>query len=78
MLRDFSQKLLFLTGATLLLAAGLLTTSGCQWLDSLRGPGFPGWEENGGFRGKNSDAHGSGFLYSRKAEQVEKSLGGNY
>ena len=51
---------------------------GCQWFDSLRGPGFPGWEESSSMRGKNSDSHGSGFMYSRKAEQVEKNLGGDY
>ena len=73
MLRDFFPKLLFLACLTFVLA-----TSGCQWYESLRGPGFPGWEESGGFRGKNPDSHGSGFLYSRKAEQVERSLGGDY
>jgi hypothetical protein len=51
---------------------------GCQWYDSLRGPGFPGWEESSSMRGKNSESHGSGLVYSRKAEQVEKNLGGDY
>jgi len=63
--------------AVLLAGLGVLC-AGCQWYDSLRGPGLPGWEESNGMRGKNSDSHGSGFLYSRKAEQVEKNLGGDY
>ena len=61
-----------------LMAPWLITCPGCQWYEQLRGPGFPGGEESTGFRGKNPESHGSGMLYSRKAEQVEKSLGGDY
>lgn len=65
----------------LLLASSLLllTGSGCAWIDSLRGPGFPGWEENGSsIRGKNPDAKPSGFLYDERSRQIERSLGGNF
>jgi len=74
MARRFRLKFLFM----LLAVAACAVCGGCQWFDSLRGPGFPGWEESSSMRGKNSDSHGSGFVYSRKAEQVEKNLGGDY
>ena len=65
----------FLLANVLLLFAG----GGCAWFEQLRGPGFPGWEQNGSsVRGKNSDAKPSGFLYDRRSQQIEQSLGGNF
>lgn len=64
----------FLLANVLLFASG-----GCAWFEQLRGPGFPGWEQNGSsVRGKNSDAKPSGFLYDRRSQQIEQSLGGNF
>jgi hypothetical protein len=73
MFRELATRALILASSAVVLATG-----GCQWYESLRGPGFPGWEESGGVRGKNPEARPSGFFTSRKAEQVEKSLGGDY
>jgi hypothetical protein len=64
---------------SLLLASSLLMGGGCAWFEQLRGPGFPGWEENGNsLRGKNTDAKPSGFLYDNRSRQIEKNLGGNF
>lgn len=61
--------------------AGMLALSGgCQWFEQLKGPGFPGWDDNTnpGFRGKDPQAKPSGFLFDRRSEQIEKNLGGSY
>lgn len=63
--------------AAVLLGALLITNSGCAWYQQLKGPGFGYSDTAGGnMRGKNSDAKPSGFLYSTKSEEIEKSLGG--
>jgi hypothetical protein len=68
----------------LLLAYGLLmlaaTSSGCAWLESLRGEGFPEWNETIGenVRKAEPEAKPSGMFFSRKADQIESSLGGNF
>ena len=64
------------------LSLGLLHFSGCAWFDQtmqkLKGPGFPGWEDANGMRGKNSDVKPSGFFTDTRSEQIEKNLGGNF
>ena len=69
----------------LLLAASLLlTTTGCQtpqaWFDSLKGEGFPEWNDtlDNGVRGADSKAKPSGFFTDRRSEQIEQSLGGGF
>ncbi|WP_254513363.1 hypothetical protein [Anatilimnocola floriformis] len=61
----------------------MLGYSGCAWfnqkMEQLKGPGFPGWEESGsGMRAKNSDAKPSGMFFDKRADQIEKNLGGNF
>ena len=64
---------------SLLLASLLISGSGCAWLEQYKGPGFPGWEDSGTtFRGKDPNAKPSGFLWDRRSEQIERSLGGNF
>jgi hypothetical protein len=65
------------------IALALCCTGGCAWfqqgMETLKGPGFPGWEESGnGIRAKNADAKPSGFFTDRRSEQIEKNLGGNF
>jgi hypothetical protein len=60
-----------------------LCCTGCAWfqqgVETLKGPGFAGWEESGnGIRAKNSNAKASGFFTDRRSEQIEKNLGGNF
>jgi hypothetical protein len=71
----------------LLLASSLLLVSaaGCQtpqqWLESMKGDGFPEWSDNlggSGVRGANPNAKPSGFFTDRRSEQIEKSLGGGF
>ena len=67
-----------------LLGCGLLAlaalSSGCAWLESLRGEGFPEWNETIGenVRKAEPEAKPSGMFFSRKADQIESSLGGNF
>jgi hypothetical protein len=64
--------------------AGLLivstVTTGCAWMESLRGEGFPEWKNTigTGVRTPEPEAKPSGMFFSRKAEQIESSLGGNF
>jgi hypothetical protein len=67
------------------LAAMLAASAGCamtprQYWDSLKGEGFPGWNESmgGGFRGDATEAKPSGFFTDRRSEQIERSLGGGF
>jgi len=60
----------------------LLTGSGCtmtprQYWDSLKGEGFPDWNETlgTGVRGSTT-ARPSGFFTDRRSEQIEQRLGG--
>jgi hypothetical protein len=71
----------------MLLLAGslfLVTVAGCQtpqqWLESMKGDGFPEWSDNlgGGVRGANPNAKPSGFFTDRRSEQIEQSLGGGF
>jgi hypothetical protein len=55
----------------------LLTSSGCQWIDQLKGPGFPGWEENQSLRSQNGGGKPSGMFFDRRSEQIESNLGIN-
>ncbi len=61
--------------AAFLLGALLFSNSGCAWYEQLKGPGF-GYADNGGMRGKNSDAKPSGFFTDRRSEEIERNLGG--
>ncbi len=57
----------------------LAASGGCQWIEKYKGPGFPGWDDSSaGFRGKDPQAKPSGFLFDRRSEQIEKSLGGSF
>ena len=61
-----------------LLAAGCATTPR-EYFDSLKGEGFPGWNEKmAGFRGDEKSAAPSGFFTDRRSEQIEQSLGGGF
>lgn len=63
-------------GCLVLLAASGLT--GCQSMwEQIRGPGFTGWTGNS-VRGNNPDAKPSGFFTSKKADQIEQNLGGDF
>jgi hypothetical protein len=69
--------------AAIVLAAGF-ACAGCQtprqFWDSLKGDGFPEWNNamGGGVRGKSSDAKPSGFFTDRRSEQIEQNLGGGF
>jgi hypothetical protein len=71
-----SRKWLALWG----LLAMIALPSGCAWMDSLRGEGFPTWNETigDGMRTAQPEAKPSGMFFSRKADQIESSLGGNF
>lgn len=70
--------------ALVLVAATLVTTSGCQtpqaWLESLKGDGFPQWSDTlgSGVRGSTPAARPSGYFTDRRSEQIETSLGGGF
>jgi len=66
--------LLFLLAA-LSCAVGCTSSPRETW-ESLKGDGFPGWND-AGVRG-NKDAKASGFFTDRRSEQIEKDLGGNF
>lgn len=55
-------------------------STGCNWLDSMKGEGFPQWSDSieNSARAKNPDAKPSGFFTDRRSEQIEKSLGGGF
>ena len=73
-----SRSLLFAASLLLLTAAGCQTPQ--QWLDSMKGDGFPEWSDTlgGGVRSANPNAKPSGFFTDRRSEQIEKSLGGGF
>jgi hypothetical protein len=60
-----------------ILVAGGCTLSPREYWDSLKGDGFPEWNENlgTGVRGA-SGAKPSGFFTDRRSEQIEQRLGG--
>lgn len=60
------------------LLAAVMLASGCTWLDPLRGEGFQQWNSglSSGLRGNNKNAKGSGYFFDRRAEEIEKNLGG--
>jgi hypothetical protein len=62
------------------LLALVMLTSGCTWLDPLRGEGFQEWSTgmSSGLRGNSKNAKGSGYFFDRRAEEIEKNLGGGY
>jgi hypothetical protein len=67
---------------TAIVVVGTFAVSGCtttprQFMDSLKGNGFPGWSESmaGSVRG-GKDTKSSGFFTDRRSEQIEKDLGG--
>jgi hypothetical protein len=75
----FVSTRFMLVGAVLLIA-----TAGCQspqdWLESMKGDGFPEWSDTlgSGVRGVNPNAKPSGHFTDRRSEQIEKSLGGGF
>jgi hypothetical protein len=62
----------------------MLTATGCQtpqqWLNSMKGDGFPEWSDNLGssVRAADSKAKPSGFFTDRRSEQIEQNLGGGF
>jgi hypothetical protein len=64
----------------------LLSAGGChsnpwqQWNETIKGSGFPGWNESigSGVRGKDPNAKPSGFFTDRRSEQIEQNLGGGF
>lgn len=62
------------------LAGVVLLSTGCNWLDSMKGEGFPQWSDSleNSARAKNPDAKPSGFFTDRRSDQIEKSLGGGF
>jgi hypothetical protein len=62
------------------LLALVMLTSGCTWLDPLRGEGFQEWSTgmSSGLRGNSKNANGSVYFFDRRAEEIEKNLGGGY
>ncbi|QDU27301.1 hypothetical protein ETAA8_23880 [Anatilimnocola aggregata] len=75
-----SGRCLRLTAISFGLAMCLVTGSGCQWYEKLKGPGFSHWNDSfgGGMRGKDPDAKPSGLFTDRRSEEIEKNLGGNF
>jgi hypothetical protein len=65
--------------AACLIAAALMV-SGCSWVDPLRGEGFQGWNSgmSSGLRGNTKASKGSGYFFDRRAEEIEKNLGGGF
>ena len=76
--RPIRSLLAFVSLIALGCAAGCQTPQ--QYLDSLKGEGFPGWnsEMGGGVRGADPNAKPSGYFFNRKSEQIEQSLGGSF
>lgn len=61
----------------------LLVGSGCrtpqQYIESLKGDGFPEWSDSlGGSVRANPNAKPSGYFTDRRSEQIEQSLGGGF
>jgi hypothetical protein len=73
-----SRLLLPLTALVLLASAGCQTPQ--AWFDSLKGDGFPEWNDQLGsnVRGANAQAKPSGFFTDRRSEQIEQNLGGGF
>jgi len=69
--------------ATIALVAAF-ACAGCQtprqFWDSLKGEGFPEWNNamGGSVRGKSEGAKPSGFFTDRRSEQIEQNLGGGF
>jgi len=68
----------------LLAVLAMSTATGCQtpqqWLNSMKGDGFPEWNDNLGssVRAADSKAKPSGFFTDRRSEQIEQNLGGGF
>jgi hypothetical protein len=65
----------------LLLAFFFASGSGCAWLkDQVAGEDFQSWNSSlgTGMRGDPQKSQPSGFFLDRRAQSIEKSLGGGY